>query len=167
MTTRDDSNPRRATESRAVPTWLRLARVYSKIDRASVKQLRSFGLSVAQFDVLAHVGAAEGVTQQELARHLLVTKGNVTQLLDRIERRGWIERQPDGRANRLYLTEAGRQLFDSVVPAHEAHIARQLDTLSAEELAELHRLLRKLDRSMSPPKGRPSGINPPRNRTRQ
>jgi DNA-binding MarR family transcriptional regulator len=132
----------------AVPTWLRLARVFAKINRASVEQLRTFDLSLAQFDVLAHVGSAEGITQQELADHLLVTKGNVTQLIDRMARRGLLVRRQQGRTNRLFLTPHGRRLFDEAVPAHEAHIAQQLAALSPSEMSELHRLLRTLDHSL-------------------
>ncbi len=143
-----DTTERTRMRGHAVPTWLRLARVFAKIDRASVEQLRAFGLSLAQFDVLAHVGSAEGITQQELADHLLVTKGNVTQLIDRMEHCGLLVRRQQGRANRLFLTEHGRRLFDEAVPAHEAHIARQLAALSPDQLAELHQLLRTLDRSL-------------------
>ncbi len=55
--------PRRA----GVVAWLRLARVYQKLERAGMEHLRCWGLSVPQFDILAHVSAAEGLTQQELA----------------------------------------------------------------------------------------------------
>ncbi len=150
MTTNEERQPKRVMTNRAVPAWLRLARVFAKIDRASVEQLRAFGLSVAQFDVLAHVGAAEGVTQHELADHLLVTKGNVTQLVDRMEHCGLLARHQEGRANRLFLTETGRRIFAAAVPAHEAQIARQFAALTPAELAELHRLLRTLDRSLEP-----------------
>lgn len=125
--------------------WLRLARVYHRLDRASVEHLRPWGLSVAQFDVLAQVGAAEGLTQQELADRLLVTKGNVCQLLDRMERRRMIVRRQDGRANRLSLTAAGRALFNEVVPAQEDFMAAQLSRLAPEEQVQLLGLLRKLD----------------------
>ena len=147
MGSKDTAERTRILE-RAVPAWLRLARVFAKINRASVEHLRAYDLSLAQFDVLAHVGSAEGITQQELADHLLVTKGNITQLLDRMERGGLLVRRQQGRANRLYLTEQGRKLFDEAVPAQEAHITRQLAALSPDELAELHRLLRTLDRSL-------------------
>ena len=50
--------------SSAVPAWLRLVRVFQKVDRASVDLLRQWDLSVAQFDVLVQVGVAEGMTQQ-------------------------------------------------------------------------------------------------------
>ncbi len=126
--------------------WLRLARVFQKVERDSSEHLRGWDLSVAQFDVLAHVGATEGIVQQELADTLLVTKGNVCQLLDRMEDRGLIYRRQEGRANRLFLTDAGRRLFAEVVPAHEAAIAERFSVLSEEEQKRLHELLRKLDK---------------------
>jgi DNA-binding MarR family transcriptional regulator len=129
--------------------WLRLARIFQKVERNSGEHLRGWDLNVAQFDVLAHVGASEGMTQQELADSLLVTKGNVCQLLDRMEGRGWISRRQQGRANRLFLTDAGRRLFDEVVPAHEALIAGRFSVLSEGEQERLHALLRKLDKALS------------------
>ena len=128
--------------------WLRLARIFQKVERNSGEHLRGWDLNVAQFDVLAHVGASEGMTQQELADSLLVTKGNVCQLLDRMEGRGWISRRQRGRTNRLFLTDAGRRLFDEVVPAHEALIARRFSALALEEQDRLHELLRKLDTAL-------------------
>lgn len=128
--------------------WVRLLRVSQKVERGLALQLRRWGLNSAQFDVLAQVGAAEGLTQQELADHLLVTKGNVAQLVARLEGRGMIERRPRGRTNRLYLTDEGRGLFERVVPAHEALVDERLSALSKEERKSLHELLRKLDRTL-------------------
>jgi DNA-binding MarR family transcriptional regulator len=128
--------------------WLRLARVFQKVERDSSEHLRGWDLSVAQFDVLAHVGATEGIVQQELADTLLVTKGNVCQLLDRMEGRGLISRRQEGRANRLFLTDAGRRLFAEVVPAHEVVIAERFSVLSEGEQERLHQLLRKLDKAL-------------------
>ncbi len=143
------STKRRRPRNRAVVAWLRLARVYQQLDRASARHLRRWGLSVAQFDALVQIGIAEGLTQQELADSLLVTKGNVCQLLGRMEQLGMLTREQDGRANRLYLSTRGRQLFDDVVPAQETLITRQLDLLSSEEQRQLIRLLGKLDRAMA------------------
>src|SRR5919202_2089267 len=102
-----------------VLAWMRLARVFQRVEREWGERLRAWDLNVAQFDVLAHVGASEGMTQQELADSLLVTKGNVCQLLGRMEGRGWISRRQEGRANRLFLTGAGRRLYEEAVPAQE------------------------------------------------
>jgi DNA-binding MarR family transcriptional regulator len=129
--------------------WLRILRVVQKVERDLTGQLKLWGLNNAQFDVLAHVGAAEGITQQELADSLLVTKGNVTQLLDRMERRGLIERRPQGRTNRLFPTDEGRCTFARVVPAHEALIDERLSVLSKEEQKQLLELLRKLDHALA------------------
>jgi DNA-binding MarR family transcriptional regulator len=126
---------------------LRLARVYHHLDRASARHLRAFDLSVAQFDVLAQVEAHEGIRQGELARVLLVTQGNVCQLLDRLEARGLVERRParGSRGNYLYLTEAGHRLYRCAVPAQEALIAARMAALSEVEQGQLLALLRKLD----------------------
>jgi MarR family transcriptional regulator, 2-MHQ and catechol-resistance regulon repressor len=118
------------------------------VERDSGERLKGWDLNVAQFDVLAHVGASEGMTQQELADSLLVTKGNVCQLLDRMEDRGWISRRQDGRANRLFLTDEGRRLFNEVVPDHEALVTERFSALSRKEQEQLHELLRRLDKAL-------------------
>src|SRR5438132_4523007 len=128
--------------------WMRLARVFQKVDRAATESLRFRQLSPAQVDVLAKVGSAEGISQQELANALLVTKGNVCQLLDKMEGSGLLERRPDGRVNRLFLTDQGRQVHDEVVPQHDELLAEQFSTLSDDEQRELLRLLRHLDHAL-------------------
>ena len=133
----------------SVLAWLRLLRVSQKVERDLAGQLKLWGLNNAQFDVLAHVGADEGITQQELADSLLVTKGNVAQLLDRMAKRGLIERRPQGRINRLFLTNEGRRTFAEVVPAQEAMIDDRLSVLSEEERRQLFELMRKLDRALN------------------
>ena len=139
------------TSERAVPSvgvraWLRLARLYHKVDRASAAHLRGWGLSVAQFDVLARVGVRPGLTQQELADALLVTKGNVCQVLDRMEADGLIERRREGRAKRLHLTERGQALFARVVPAQERVVEQIFGVLDPDARERLLALLRQLDR---------------------
>src|SRR5215470_9854847 len=117
--------------------WLRLVRVFQKVDRTSTEALRCRQLSPAQLDVLAKVSSSEGISQQELANALLVTKGNVCQLLDKMEASGLLERRPDGRVNRLFLTDQGRRIHDEVVPTHDAMLAAYFSTLSGNEQHEL------------------------------
>src|SRR3954447_8718742 len=132
----------------AVLAWLRLARVFQKIDTRSERFFRTHELNTAQFDVLAQVGAARGMTQQELADALLVTKGNISQLLSKLEQAGMITRQQTGRTNCLSLTARGQAVFEVVVPQQEALIADLLAPLSDDEQRELLRLLRKLDQNI-------------------
>jgi DNA-binding MarR family transcriptional regulator len=94
--------------------------------------------------VLAKVGAANGMTQQDLADALLVTKGNISQLLGKMEHDGLIARCQEGRTNCLFLTERGRVLFAELVPQQKALLAELLIPLSSEEQPQLT-LLRKLD----------------------
>jgi len=133
----------------AVLAWLRLARVFQKIDTRSERFFRTHELNTALFDILAQVGAARGMTQQELADALLVTKGNISQLLSKLEQAGMITRRQEGRTNCLSLTEHGEALFQVVVPQQEALIAELLAPLSDDEQRELLRLLRKLDQNIT------------------
>lgn len=136
--------PKPSERRAAVALWGRLARVYSRQLRLAADHLRAWQLSPAQFDVLATVGGHEGLTQQELAERLLVTQGNITQHLDKLEQRGLLRRCREGRLKRLVLTPAGRQLCDTVVPAQEEFQAQQFAPLSPAEQRQLLQLLRKL-----------------------
>lgn len=110
--------------------------------------MREYDLSVSRFDVLNHAGATEGRSQQQLADALLVTKGNVCQLIDAMEADGLLERRRHNRTKRIYLTDKGRRLRTELVGAQEAAIITDLSTLSADETETLLRLLRKLDHSL-------------------
>jgi len=134
--------------SSGVTSWLRLARAHQLLARAFSDHLRGHGLSPAQFDVLVHVGDRPGLTQQELAERLLVTKGNVCQILGRMEVQGLITRQPEGRAKRVDLTPAGERLYAEVIPAHEARVEEILGALSSADQATLRRLLRAVERAV-------------------
>lgn len=129
-----------------VLAWLRLARIYQRIDRATADLMRRWDLSVAQFDVLNVLERHDGITQQDLADRLLVTKGNISQLITRMERRGLIRRCQEGRAMRLSLTAEGRRLRDDAIPAQEALVARHFAPLTPDEVRALHILLRRVDR---------------------
>ena len=139
---------KRQVRAAGLLAWMRLARVFQKVDRAATESLRYRQLSPAQVDVLAKVGSSEGISQQELANALLVTKGNVCQLLDKMEGSGLLERRPDGRVNRLFLTDQGRELHDEIVPKHDAMLAGHFEGLSPRDQRALIRLLRQVDRSL-------------------
>src|SRR5437773_2004180 len=95
-------------------TWVQMVRTFTRLERRLEQAAEKCGLSLAQFDVLMTLARDEGITQQELAERLLVTKGNVCGLIDRLGAAGWVERRPDRddrRVNRLFLTAAGRGLL--------------------------------------------------------
>ena len=107
-------------EERALIAWSRLTSLTNQLGRRVEQVLLKHGLSTAQFDVLSSIHRHEGMTQQELAKTLLVTKGNICGLIDRMEAAGWVARRNDPfdrRTNRLYLTESGRQQLDQTTPS--------------------------------------------------
>lgn len=145
-----DAEQRAETGARtpAVLSWMRLMRVYQRISAASARGLRSFGLSLGQFDVLAHLGSRRRTTQQDLARSLLVTKGNVSQVVERMEAAGWVARCQEGRTKFLDLTPAGRRLFRKAVPWQEALVGRTFAALTLGEQDALAALLKRLEKNI-------------------
>jgi DNA-binding MarR family transcriptional regulator len=137
------------TVRQPVLSWLYLARIFSRLDRMHNRVLADRGLSHAQFDVLSQLNANPGISQQALAERLLVTKGNICGLIDRLEREGCVERRSnaiDRRVNDLHLTEHGRTLYRDAFPKVESAIAEAFDALDPAELSSLRSLLRRLDR---------------------
>ncbi|MBJ8027365.1 MULTISPECIES: MarR family winged helix-turn-helix transcriptional regulator [Bacillus] len=124
--------------------WFRLSRFYNKSIRETNQHLKEWSLSAAQFDVLAQIGGHDRLTQQELGRKLFVTKGNITQLLNKMEQLDWIKREQEGTTKYLSLTEKGRVLYEEVVPPQETFQAEQFDKLNRNEQKQLLELLRKL-----------------------
>jgi DNA-binding MarR family transcriptional regulator len=134
-----------------VLAWLYLMRVYDKLQLRSMQHLAEYNLTPAQFDVLAQLSLKDRISQQELAERLLVTKGNVCGLIDRMSSRGLVERQShphDARVNLICLTDKGQALADEVIPAEEAFMQSQMDALSSDEQRTLQALLRELDLSL-------------------
>lgn len=104
--------------------------------------------TLSQFDVLTHLYTEQkGLTPAELSRRLLVTAGNVTGLIDRMERIGWVKRVPDPedrRISRVVLTPAGRSLAGNLIPQHSSDIEELFSSLKELEILQLRDLLDRL-----------------------
>ena len=129
-------------------TWFRFVRVLKKLLPQMDEHLRNWGLSQGQFDLLAEIAAEEGINQQTCADRLNVTKGNITQHLSNLEKSGYIQREKSGRDNIVSLTDEGRTLFSTIMPAHDQYVKEVLAPLTAEEIRQFAAILRKLDRSL-------------------
>jgi DNA-binding MarR family transcriptional regulator len=106
--------------------------------------LKVIGLSIPQFDLLSTLTEREGLSQQELAERLYVTKGNVSGLLDRMVEAGLVERRTlpgDRRSNALFLTSKGRDLAERGIAAQRAYVAKTLGTLDSRDLDNLERIV--------------------------
>jgi len=131
-----------------VLTWHRMLRVTKKIDRYASEPIRMAGLSRPQTEMLAAIAVDEGLSQQTYADRLLVTKGNITQHLERLEERGLITRRREGRTNFLYLTDTGRELLDRILPEHDGRLQEEFSVLTVEEFDQLRSIIRKLDQRL-------------------
>ena len=144
----DDNNKdfpiSRQDERLGLMVWFRISRIYNRSIRESNQHLKEWNLSAAQFDVLVQVGFNEKLSQQELADKLFVTKGNITQLLNKLEELGLIKREQEWKTKFLSLTEKGKELFHEVVPKQEQFQAAQFSGLTSEEKKQLLDLLRKI-----------------------
>lgn len=131
--------------------WVQFARDYNLMVRKIAVMLGGAGLTVPQFDALATLRFSEGVTQQQLAQRLLVTKGNVCQVLDRLEKSTWVERRSDpkdARTNRLYLTASGKKKIDSILPHHDKLVLQVMKGLSNPDIASLRAILGKFEQGI-------------------
>lgn len=137
---------RAAPEQAADPLriWFRFIRLQRRTSAAIAGELKALGLSIPQFDLLSTLTEREGVSQQELAERLYVTKGNVSGLVDRLVGAGLVERRAlpaDRRSHALHLTEQGRELAQAGIAAQRNYVARTLGRLSRADLAALDRLV--------------------------
>ncbi|WP_139992913.1 MarR family winged helix-turn-helix transcriptional regulator [Paenibacillus paridis] len=124
--------------------WYRLSRVYSQSLRDTHQHLKQWSLSAAQFDILAQVGAHGRLTQQQLADKLFVTKGNITQLLSKLEELDLVKREQEWKTKYVSLSAKGQALFNEVVPLQEYYQASQYNALNQEEKKQLLMLLKKI-----------------------
>lgn len=124
--------------------WCRITRIYNQSIRESNQHLKRWKLSTAQFDILVQVGSHERLSQQELANKLFVTKGNITQLLSKMEELGLIKREQEWKTKYLSLTKEGKEFFHEVVPEQEYFQASQFSNLNYKEKKQLLNLLRKI-----------------------
>lgn len=132
----------------ALATWVRFMRVSTKMAREETRVLRTLGMSSAHFDVLVQIWQREGLTQQELSQRLLVTKGNVCYLVDKLEAEYLLERRREGKTNRLFLTTKGEAFIEDTLPIHDQMIETVFAVLTPEEQRTLRGLLRKLDKAL-------------------
>src|ERR1700726_683863 len=134
----------------------RLVRAYAD------KQAARYGITRAQWAVLAKVERAEGPKQSELAEKMEMQPITLTRLIDRLCDNGWIERRSDDtdrRVNRLYLRKAARPLLGKLSGLRSELTATALDGISPSEaqrlLAQLETIKENVRSAIQNPAGEP------------
>jgi len=128
----------------------RVSRLALIMDKELFRVFEQFDLYRWGFDMLATLrrsGAPYRLSPGALLRSMMVTSGTMTNRIDRLEEKGLVRRVPDPEDRRgilVELTEQGRELIDTALPAHVANEERILKALSKEEQRTLAALLSKL-----------------------
>jgi DNA-binding MarR family transcriptional regulator len=147
----DGSNPR---SKEAIRTWLRLLSCETVIEQRLRSMFRQdFSVTLPQFDVLSELErSGRQLTMSELSRELMVSNGNVTGVIDRLEKNGFVTRtraEHDRRVQYIDLTTKGRKEWEEMAASHERWLDDMLSNLSMTDMADLQKLLLKARSSVS------------------
>lgn len=122
----------------------RLLRITAKNMKNDLRtMIEDNGITWQQYHALYHI-EAEGTPVNELAKELNCNASNMTGLVDRMTENGWVYRQhsdTDRRVWLIMLTDEGRALKNSLIPAHTENIKKRLSILTLEEIEALKGLL--------------------------
>jgi DNA-binding MarR family transcriptional regulator len=126
--------------------WLRLFTCKMLVESEVRRRLREkFDLTLPRFDLMAQLDRAPGgMTLGELSKRMMVSNGNVTGLVDRLEAQGLIQRRPapkDRRSQFVSLTAEGRKSFRAVARANADWMAEIFADLTPDDMDKLLRLL--------------------------
>jgi MarR family 2-MHQ and catechol resistance regulon transcriptional repressor len=135
------------TSFREVMLWVRLAMTFNVLYHEIKTELSKEKLTVPQLDIISCLDRSKGLPLSELAERLLVTGGNITGIIDRLERDGYVYRERDKKDRRIVralLTEKGFDLYKSFLPRYKEVMRKINSVLTTEERHQLQRLLKKL-----------------------
>lgn len=136
-----------AEEKRALDAYIKLQRAAETITARTTAHLADYDLTVSQFGVLEALYHLGTLSQRALAEKLLKSTGNISIVLQHLEKRGLITRTRTPRDTRIMavcISESGRALIAGFLSRHVRGIVEEMSVLSPDEQAELGRLCRKL-----------------------
>jgi MarR family transcriptional regulator, 2-MHQ and catechol-resistance regulon repressor len=134
-------------ETLALNTFIRLTRSVDSLASRLSQRGTQGDLTESQFGVLESLYHLGSMCQNQLASKILKSSGNLTMVIDNLEKRGLVHRVrdlEDRRKIQVQLTEEGRQLIAQVFPGHVASITEEMSTLTPQEQETLGSLCRKL-----------------------
>lgn len=158
------------TDRRWMPAWLAFLRTHARLwDQVEAQMRRDHGLTVPRYDVLANLDLAGGrLGLGDLAATVVLSPSGLSKLLDRMQDAGLIRREPDpddARSSFATITPRGRALVAKARESHHNFLQGAFgDALSARDLADLTRIMRRIDARFptSPGHDRPQPTKSPR-----
>lgn len=133
---------------------LDLALTYDALHQIAARYMADFGLSKSTYNILMLLrnGPKEGMQLHDLGEMLIVSRANITGLIDSLEDRGWVRRlvdETDRRVRYAQITRMGERLLDEFAPVHFRNLCILMQGLSSEEKDALANLLGKMRQSLA------------------
>lgn len=135
-------------EDKRVLLYKAIFRVQGKLYRLTKLNLEKFNLSGAEFGIIRNLGE-NSLTLSEISERMLRVNSNTTAMIDHLEAKGLVKRESDPkdrRVTRVKLTEAGKKIWEEVVPKHDDFIRELLSALTDFETTALTALLEKIEK---------------------
>jgi MarR family 2-MHQ and catechol resistance regulon transcriptional repressor len=129
-----------------------LAECMQLFEKSSSQRVRALGFTDSQFDIIATLGNTAGMSCKELGEKTLITKGTLTGVLDRLEKKGLLLRERDEEDKRHFsvkLTAAGEEIFQSIFPEIVQQGHQQFDAYTEQDFVDLETQLLKLKACLS------------------
>jgi len=136
-----------SSESRALDTYVKLRRAVNAVNQLESEPMRDAGLTESQFGVLEALLHLGPLCQRELAAKVLKSAGNITTVVDNLQRRGLVDRErevEDRRVVTVHLTERGETLIRDAFPRVVTTLVGAFSVLTAGEQKQLAALCRRL-----------------------
>jgi MarR family 2-MHQ and catechol resistance regulon transcriptional repressor len=134
-------------EARALDAFIKLVRAAGSLSSRVEAPLGEINLTVSQFGILEALHHLGPLHQKDLAKKILKSTGNITMVVDNLEKRGLVERVLDEEDRRHYfvrITVQGARLIRSFFPGHVERIVKEMGVLTGAEQEELSRLCKKV-----------------------
>ncbi|RJF73289.1 MarR family transcriptional regulator [Deinococcus cavernae] len=138
-------------EKRALAAYVKLSRAAQAMETAAHRHLAAHNLTISQFGVLEALLHLGPLSQRRLAEKILRSSGNLTMVIDNLERDGLVTRERDPNDRRVMivtLTATGESLIRNILPTHVEGLTSLFSALEPEEVQELAYLTRKLGLSL-------------------
>ena len=135
--------------TKGVHVWLLLSKATRALEAHAQRSVQALGMCLSDFAVLEALLHKGPLAVNVIGKKVLLTSGSMTAAVDRLERRGLVERQDDPndrRARIVHLTGAGRKSIRKLFAAHERDMERPVSSLTSGEIESLTGALRKLGR---------------------
>ena len=133
------------SERKALNIYTKLMRAAESVTGRTSRAMAAADLSVSQFGVLEALFHKGPLCQRDIALKILKSTGNITMVIDNLEKRGLVRRErslEDRRFITIHLTDAGQKLIAEVFPRVLAMIVEEIGILEEAEQNELGRLCR-------------------------